>query len=486
MRRYFILAVSIMLTGMSSSIWAKPEPAQLEKVARGIIEALNAKDVEKRESFLKEHYVNADSNSAVERWQNHLRRFSEELGTVIIHNIDVTNPSELTVLVRAANPRTVSQWKIISVYMHNEEADKFFSMGMRPGSDPNLVLPDRPLTTNEIAKYVSDFVNELVGRDVFSGTVSLVKDGKPFFSGAYGKADLRWGIDNQLDTKFNLGSMNKMFTGVAICQLVSKGELAFDDLIIKHLPDYPNKEVANKVKIHHLLTHTSGIGSYWEAMDKIDWTGLRSVKDFADLAVDDSLEFEPGEGFLYSNSGPLVLGLIIEAVSGMDYHDYIRKHVAEPAGMINTDCYHVDDVVRNLAQGYFWNEDTKAYRSNIYAHSARGSAAGGGFSTVEDLQRFAKALYDGTLLSAEMVEIYTTGKVDMGPDSKYAYLIGDSRHDGHRTVGHSGGAPGINADLTIFTDLGFTVAAMSNYDYAASTIVSFAINLITHERQVSN
>ena len=89
-----------------------------------------------------------------------------------------------------------------------------------------------------------------------------------------------------------------------------------------------------------------------------------------------------------------MLGLIIEAISGLDYHDYIRKYVTGPAGMINTDCFHVDDVIPNLAQGYYWDNDANALRSNIFAHSARGSAAGGGFSTVEDLQRFARALYD--------------------------------------------------------------------------------------------
>jgi len=322
----------------------------------------------------------------------------------------------------------------------------------------------------------------MVARDAFSGAVSLVKDGKPFFTGAYGKADLRWGIDNKLDTKFNLGSMNKMFTGVAICQLATGEMLSFEDPIIKFLPDFPNKEIANKVSVHQLLTHTSGMGSYWEAMRNVDWTSLRSVRDFAELGMGDALDFEPGEQFGYSNTGPVVLGLIIEAVSGMDYHDYIRKYVTGPAGMINTDCYHVDEIVPNLAQGYYWDDETSSLRSNIFLHSARGSAAGGGFSTVEDLQRFAIALYNGTLLSDDMLETYTTGKVDMGPSMKYAYLIGDSQRDGHRIVGHNGGAPGINAEMKIFTDLGFTVAAMGNYDGGSFEIVQHAVRLISHKR----
>ncbi|MEE8404076.1 MAG: serine hydrolase domain-containing protein [candidate division Zixibacteria bacterium] len=486
MKRNLILATSLMLIGLTSAVLAKPNEAQLKQIAEGIVESLNSGDSDQRGRFLKKHYVNADSASAIERWQGHLGRFSQELGEVKIHSIDVSDPAHLQLLIKTTNPRSISMWKNLVVHMDSQRPEKFFSLGMQPGQDPTVVLPDRPLTTKEIAKYVNDFIYDMVVRDVFSGAVSLAKDGKPFFTGAYGKANLRWDIENKLNTKFNLGSMNKMFTGVAICQLVSQGKLSFDDLIIKHLPDYANKEVANKVTVHHLLTHTSGMGSYWEAMANTDWTKLRSVRDFADLAVNDPLEFEPGERFSYSNSGPLVLGLIIEAISGLDYHDYIRKYVTGPAGMINTACYNADDVIPNLAQGYYWDDDANALRSNIFAHSARGSAAGGGFSTVEDLQRFARSLYDGTILPADMLEIYTTGKVENGPNDKYAYLISDSRWDGHRTVGHAGGAPGINADLKIFTDIGFTVTAMSNVDQAANAITTYAARLITHERPVPN
>ena len=486
MKRNLIFAAGLMLIGLTAAVLAKPNEAQLKQIAEGIVESLNSGDSDQRGRFLKKHYVNADSTSAVERWQGHLERFSQELGKVTIHSIDVSNPAQLQLLIKSTNPRSISMWNNLVVHMDSQQPEKFFSLGLHPGQDPTVVLPDRPLTTEEIKNYVSDYVDEMAARDAFSGTVSLAKDGKPFFTGAYGKANLRWDIDNNIDTKFNLGSMNKMFTGVAICQLVSQGKLAFDDLIIKHLPDYVNKEVAGKVTVHHLLTHTSGMGSYFDAMSNMDWTGLRSVKDYADLAVNDSLEFEPGERFQYSNSGPLVLGLIIEAISGLDYHDYIRKYVTGPAGMINTDCYHVDDVIPNLAQGYYWDNDANALRSNIFAHSARGSAAGGGFSTVADLQRFSKALYDGTLLSKEMLKIYTTGKVDFGPGDRYAYLISDAIWEGHRTVGHNGGAPGINADLKIFTDIGFTVTAMSNVDQAANAITTYAARLITHKRPVPN
>jgi len=332
MKSNAIIFATLLLIGTTSTVSAKTDTAQLENIAKAIIVALNSDDFKLWEQLLKDHYLYADSASAIERWQGHFQMFSQELGKVDIQNIDVSDPTLLRILIRSKNPRSTSEWKNLEVYMHAEKKDKFFSLGIRPGSDPNIILPDRPLTIEEIANYVGNLIDGMVVREAFSGAVLLAKDDNPFFTGAFGKADLRWGIDNKLDTKFNLGSMNKMFTGVAICQLASQKKLSFDDPIIMHLPDFPNEEIANKVTVYHLLTHTSGMGSYWDAMDKMDWTGLRSVKDFADLAMGDSLEFEPGERFGYSNTGPLVLGLIIEAISSMDYHDYIRQYVTGPAG----------------------------------------------------------------------------------------------------------------------------------------------------------
>ncbi|MCP4709365.1 MAG: beta-lactamase family protein, partial [Planctomycetes bacterium] len=236
-------------------------------------------------------------------------------------------------------------------------------------------------------------------------------------------------IPNKTDTKFKLGSMNKMFTGVAIAQLVQQSKLAFDDPIIKHLPDYANREVAEKVTIHHLLTHTSGMDAYWDAMFNMDWTTLRSVADFAGLFVNDTLLFEPGDKFHYSNNGPIVLGLIIEAITGMDYHDYVRENISKPASMINTDCYHMDSPVPNLAFGYtkadYNDQRTDEWFNNLFKHSARGGPAGGGFSTVEDLLNFDIALRNYQLLDEKHTNVIITGKEQMsGPEVMYGYLFG--------------------------------------------------------------
>ena len=177
------------------------------------------------------------------------------------------------------------------------------------------------------------------------------KDGKVIFKKAWGKADHVSGALNRIDTKFNLASAGKMFTGVAVLQLVEAKKLALDDTVGQHLPDYANKDVREQVTIRHLLTHTSGLGEMFNAL-KNERERLRSVKAFVRLFENDSLRFKPGSRWSYSNAGYCLLGAIVEKVSGENYYDYLDKHVFGPAGMRNTGAFETDKPIDNLAIGF--------------------------------------------------------------------------------------------------------------------------------------
>lgn len=166
-------------------------------------------------------------------------------------------------------------------------------------------------------------MKKLTEADIFSGAVILAKDGIPVYKGALGMANKDFTAINKIDTKFNLGSMNKMFTAVAIAQLVEKGKLSFEDPLSKFIPDFPDKESAEKIKIKHLLTHTAGLGGYFsEKWDKTSRTQFRTVDDMMNqVKADEKLLFEPGTRWQYSNTGMLVLGKVIEIVSGQSYYD---------------------------------------------------------------------------------------------------------------------------------------------------------------------
>jgi CubicO group peptidase (beta-lactamase class C family) len=341
-----------------------------------------------------------------------------------------------------------------------------------------VASPTGTMTTAALSKELEAYIDQLVAEDKFSGTVLLAKDGVPIFKKAYGMASKGYNVLNRLDTKFNLGSMNKMFTSVAIAQLAEQGKLSYTDTLAKLLPDYPNKEIASKITVHQLLTHTSGLGSYFN--DKFMETSkdrFRTVQDYFPLIVNEPLKFEPGTRWEYSNSGFIILGAIIEKVSGQNYFDYVREHIYKPAGMLNTDAYEMDSDTPNMATGYTkmgpqGPSPDGLRRTNLFLHSFKGGPAGGGFSTVEDLLRFATALGEHKLLSQKYTDLITTGKVDTPGGAKYAYGFEDESLNGHRRFGHGGGFPGINSELRIYPDLGYTVAVMANYDPPAASRIS--------------
>src|SRR5438046_8093507 len=177
-----------------------------------------------------------------------------------------------------------------------------------------------------VAKEIESYLSSLVAENKLSGAVLVARDGIPIASKATGIANKATGAPITLNTRFNLGSMNKMFTAVAIAQLAQAGRLSFDDVISKHLPDYPNKEVAAKVTIHQLLTHTSGLGMYWNDKFMAQREKLLTVAAHIPLFASDPLLFSPGQKFQYSNSAYMVLRAIIEKVQRQDYHSFFQEH----------------------------------------------------------------------------------------------------------------------------------------------------------------
>jgi CubicO group peptidase (beta-lactamase class C family) len=319
-----------------------------------------------------------------------------------------------------------------------------------------------PVTQGELVVEAEQLVREAAARDEFSGTVLIARDGEVLLELAVGEASKRFHVPNQVDTKFNLGSMNKMFTCVAAAQLVEKGALSFDDPISKYLDEsWLPPEITERITVRHLATHTSGLGSYFNQTYQQSSRALfRAVDDYKPLVRDETLAFEPGEGWGYSNTGMLLLGAVIEQAAGQDYFEYIDEHVYAPAGMASSGCYEMDQPVENLAIGYDRDpQSAQGWRNNVYMHVLRGGPAGGGFSTVGDLNRFATALLEGKLAGVSSLD--TLWSDHAGRNYGYGFSVEDGVSG--KVVGHSGGFPGISSNLDIHIDRGFVVAVMSNY-----------------------
>lgn len=297
-------------------------------------------------------------------------------------------------------------------------------------------------------------------QEKFSGSILIAKNGIPIFLDARGFADRDKQILNRIDTKYNLGSMNKMFTAIAIAQLVQEGKLNFYDPITKYLTDYPNPEF-EQVRIDHLLTHMGGTGDIFGPEYEKNIEKLRSPADYISLYGNRSLEFQPGSKWGYSNYGYALLGAVIEKASGQSYYDYIQTHIYDPIGMNSSGSYWKFKEIQNLAVGYSLIDNS--LRNNDDFLPMRGSPAGGGYSTVEDLLKFAVSLLNHELLNADYTNLVTAGKVDVRENQKYAYGFYDQVQKGIRRFGHSGGAPGINSTLRIYPNSGYIVIVMGNF-----------------------
>jgi D-alanyl-D-alanine carboxypeptidase len=308
--------------------------------------------------------------------------------------------------------------------------------------------------------------------DRFSGAVLIAMKGQPVFSGAYGAADREKKIANKLGTQFRIGSMNKMFTAVAVLQLVQAGKIKLSDPLGKYLTDYPNQELASKVTIHHLLTHTGGTGDFFGPEFDAHRLELRNLQDYVKLYGKRGLAFEPGSKWEYSNYGFLLLGVLIERVTGQNYYDYVAEYVFKPAGMTSTASLAEDQAVPDRSVGYTKFGGGKTWKPNTDTLPYRGTSAGGGYSTVEDLLRFANALENHKLLDAQHTDLLTTGKVDRPGGGKYAYGFGDSSVGTVRCFGHGGGAPGMNGDLQICPQSGYVIAVLANLDPPAAQRLS--------------
>src|SRR5262245_11330142 len=234
-----------------------------------------------------------------------------------------------------------------------------------------------------ISDILSAYMKTRTEADAFSGAVLVTEQYRPLFSYASGWADREQGYDNRLDTRFNIGSIGKSFTSAAIVQLAEQGKLSFTDTIGRHLPEYP-RPAADRVTIHHLLTHRSGLPAsfindrFWALRDS-----QRLNRDYLQLFIDLPLEFEPGTRSGYSNPGYVVLGEIIERVSGEEYSEYVRRNIYRPAGMNETDW--PTNAPHKAAVGYTLVDAPAPDRRERVGPLHGAQASGGGYSTVRDL-----------------------------------------------------------------------------------------------------
>jgi D-alanyl-D-alanine carboxypeptidase len=389
--------------------------------------------------------------------------FRENTGGFDVRKTEEATPTRFVALVKERGGDQHAR-----VVLELDGSNRVRSFDIRGVPTPAEYKPARLSEADAIAALRAE-LDALAAKDRFAGAVLVARHGKPIFAQAYGMADREQQLANTLDTRFRIGSMNKMFTATAILQLVQGKKLSLDDTVGKHLPDYPNKHVASKVTIHHLLTHTGGTGDIFGPAYAAKRLELRTLEDYVKLYGHRELLHEPGEGDRYSNYGYVLLGVIIEKITRKSYHDHVGASLFKPAAMTSTSSPFEDQPMAGRSIAYTKQLGDKPLAAWTDARDTlpiRATSAGGGDSTVGDLLKFANALTAHKLLDRKHLELLTARKTGE-PAGGYAYGFGTSEEDGIRCFGHGGGAPGMNGDLQI-CDSGYTIAVLANLDPPAA------------------
>jgi Beta-lactamase class C and other penicillin binding proteins len=331
------------------------------------------------------------------------------------------------------------------------------------------------LTDDELIDKTQAFLDEQETSDQFSGAVLIAHHNHPILKTARGYAIRPQILRNQPDTKFNIASVTKMFTAVAVMQLVASGKLDLHVPVSTYNPKLP---YADQITIHQLLTHTAGFDRYWNDAYRAARSDLRTISDYLKLFADTPLEFPPGTHHHYGNTGYVVLGALIETVTELSYYEYMKREVFKIAGMKSTDFYEMDLPIANCASGYtrenWFTPDDGKLRSNQFIYAVKGSPSEHCFSTIEDIFLFFQAFQNNQLLDDHYKELCVTSHTaeeQSGVSYGYGFHIIDDGKHGH-VVGHGGRAMGGDA-FALMYDLGYIVIVLSNYDRpSARTVVN--------------
>lgn len=333
------------------------------------------------------------------------------------------------------------------------------------------VAPQKASTSRaELARRIGALVEKGCQAERFSGAVLVAAGEAVLVEQACGEASRRYHAPNNVSTRFNIGSMDKMFTAVAVARLAEAERLSLDDTLDRHLDaTWIDPMVASRVTLWQLMTHTSGLSpDIVDLAEALPRTRFRTLQDYKPLLRETRVATSPGSKFQYSNTGMVLLGAVIERISGEDYYEHIRKEVFTPSGMSDSGSYVAEDPIENVAVGYMRAPDAPyGWRENSLRIFYRGIPAGGGYSTVEDLHRFATALQSGKLVSEASLQRLWTDK--SGHNYGAGFEIGHGAVG--RTIGHSGLFAGVSTRLRIYPDRGYSVIVLANIDRAAPALV---------------
>ncbi len=441
----------------------KIKTENLERIGRYFTVLLNNPDKDSISILLPEIFTLKDTTQ--ETIKSYIQKFEEmnkESGGVILNNIRIS-PNGIHVIVRQVKTGLWKDYQLIRDHSNNKTKGIFVADITEP-----IEIPATPVTDAVTLEWLEKYINKLVDNYDFSGSVLLAKNGKDFFSKYSGYADRKNKIIIDKNARFNLASGSKMFTVVSIFQLLQQNKISLSDKLNKFLPDYADEEFANEVTISELLTHTSGLGDYWDESFENSWDTIKTLTQYLPFITKQKINFQPGNGVQYSNSAFILLGLIIENVSGENYINYVEKNVLQPLKMNNTGFFDRRQKDQHNAIEYSKDKSGKQWVQTDRI-SPYGSSAGGAYSTAEDILKFNNALSGHKLLNKKFTDLLLSDQVRVPGTQNFWYSFGFeiNYQNDHHLVGKSGQAPGSNFFYATDEDNNITVVICCNEDNPA-------------------
>lgn len=455
--KFMVLLLGALLIPCTVAAEEEAAPGHTEQAFQAWLDAHNSGERGQHEAFNSKYKVAGDVQEDLD--------FRESIGSLRVVEIKSSTPTAVEALV-------VSEWgSAMLVRMQFDPDDHFDLTEMQfEGATTPEAFKLQSMPLDALAADTRKRIDALEAEDKLSGTFLLVHDGNTVFEWNGGMADREASVPVSARTRFRMASLGKMFTAVAILQLADAGKLSLDDRLSRHLPDYPNQAVANAITLGQLLSHTSGTGEIFvEDFPKLS-ASLKTHRDYWAAFAATPLEFEAGSQDRYSNYGFILLGSVVEALSGRSYYEYVDQHIFRPAGMTSTGAAPESEAIPDLAHAY--TKTDGAWTRETSSLPWRGTAAGGGYTTAHDLAKFATALMDGTLISEASLAAATRPQ---NHKDWYGYGFMVSGEGDERQFGHEGGAPGMNAVLNVRPETGYIAVGLSNLDPdAMGKMVNFA------------
>lgn len=443
----------------------------LGRVAQRVISAMNSGDAAEARTLVEECYGGTfRTGMPLEAHVEVLRQFHLGGGgfdfIAVRRYPDRKSPDELILVLKA---RRTGLYRGLMLTGDGGNPPRLTALMLQAARPPKGEEHAPIASDAELAAALKRVVEQMAARDEFHGAVLLARGDEVLYAAALGTANRRTNAPNEVYTRFGIASMGKMFTAVAIAQLVEQGRLSYDDLASKHLgDDWLNPAAADSVRISHLLQHTSGLGDFLGEMLAQPEAVFDGLNDYRAIVRKQAPSFTPGAQWQYSNAGYLLLGAIIEKVTGRVYDEHVRETVLKPAGMTHTEWATPAATASGYALPYV-REDGAGGATNWVesrvGQRRRGTSAGGAYSTVGDFHRFIRAVANGKLVRADTRRLLWSNS-PVARNYGYGFDLVSSATD--RVVGHAGVFPGVNGQLDYYEESGYTVAVLSNMPNAAA------------------